>query len=130
MIINDVLLNKLSFQSKSSSRLRINFDLRNTSDDSSQRMLNAMEVGTVMPIHRHQKTSETMIILRGSLKEYFYDEQGNITEEIMLKAGGPNFGLNIPAGQWHSLEVLEPDTVIFEAKDGKYEPLSDEDVIK
>ena len=122
MIIDDTLLNDLSAQASNSPRLRMNYDLRNSAEDQSQRMLNAMEMGTIMPIHRHHHTSETLIILRGSLKETFYDDNGNITNEFIIKAGGPNYGLNIPINTWHSLRVLEPNTVIFEAKDGPYEP--------
>ena len=122
MIINEELLNNLTAQATESPRLRMNYDLRNSAEDQSQRMLNAMEMGTIMPIHRHTTTSETMIVIRGSLLETYYDDQGNITHEIHLQAAGPNYGLNIPKGQWHSLKVLEPNTVIFESKDGPYLP--------
>ena len=122
MLIDKKLLDSLTAQATESPRLRMHYDLRNSSNDQSQRMLNAMEMGTKLPIHRHTTTSETMIVIRGSLKEIFYDDKGNITEEFTLSATGPNYGLNIPINIWHSLEVLEPNTVIFEAKDGPYQP--------
>ena len=90
MTIDNQLLSTLSFQAKSSPRLRQNYDLRNTPEDNSQRMLNALEPGTVMPIHRHRKTSETVVIVRGSLIERFYDEDGNVTEEVLMVPGGEN----------------------------------------
>lgn len=129
MIINKDYLDQLSAQAKANPRLRHNFDLRTSSEDSSQRMLNALEPGTVLPIHRHTKSTETMVMVRGALKEYFYDNDGNLTDTILLEAGGDVPMLQIPVGQWHSLKVLEEGTVIFEAKDGAYEPLSAEDIM-
>ena len=92
-------------------------------------MLNALEPGTVMPIHRHRNTSETMVMVRGKLIERFYDDVGNLTDEFLMEPCGEYPMIQIPAGQWHSLEVLESGTIIFEAKDGKYMPLGEEDVI-
>ena len=83
-----------------------------------------------MPIHRHRKSSEAVVIVRGSLIERFYDEEGNITEEVLMVLGGENPVVQVEKGRWHSLECLEPKTVLFEAKDGKYEPLSEEDMMK
>ena len=71
-----------------------------------------------------------MVMVRGSLKEFFYDDEGNLTDTIYLQAGGENPMLQIPVGQWHSLEVLEEGTIIFEAKDGGYEPLLESDIIR
>ena len=90
MIIGYQQLTSLSFRAKASPRLRQNYDLRNTPEDNSQRMLNALEPGTVMPIHRHRKSSETVVIVRGSLIERFYDEEGNVTEAVLMAAGGEN----------------------------------------
>ena len=90
MIIDNQLLDTLSSQAKANPRLRQAYDLRNTSEDNSQRMLNALEPGTVMPIHRHRESSETVVIVRGSLIERFYDEEGNITEEVLMTPGGEN----------------------------------------
>lgn len=129
MIIDKHLLDQLSAQAKANPHLRQNYDLRTTSDDQSQRMLNALEPGTVLPIHRHTKSTETVIIIRGRLIEKFYDDQGNLTDTILLESGGETPMLQIPVGQWHSLEVLEEGTGIFEAKDGAYEPLGAEDIM-
>lgn len=130
MIIDKQLLDTLSAKAKASPRQRQAYDLRNTPEDNSQRMLNALEPGTVMPIHRHRKSSETVVIVRGSLIERFYDEEGNVTDEVLMAAGGENPVVQVEKGRWHSLECLEPNTVLFESKDGKYEPLSEEDIMK
>ena len=109
----------------------MNLDLRNDENDSSQRMLNAIEPGSPLPIHRHQKTSETVICLRGRLVEEYYDElERTCTEAIELSSNGPVVALNIPAGQWHTVRVLESGTVILEMKNGAYEPLSDVDILQ
>ena len=130
MIIGKTLLDNLSSQAKASPRLRQNCDLRNTPEDNSQRMLNALEPGTVMPIHRHRKSSETVVIVRGSLIERFYDEEGDVTEEVLMVPGGENPVVQVEKGRWHSLECLEAGTVLFEAKDGAWEPLGKEDIMK
>ncbi len=97
MIIDQLILDSLTAQAKASPRLRMNLDLRNSPEDQSQRMLNAIEPGTVMPIHRHKKSSETVLCIRGHFEEYFYDEQGNLTDTIDMRPGG--LMLNIPIGQ-------------------------------
>lgn len=130
MIIDQKLLDELTAQAKASPRLRMNLDLRNSSADGSQRMLNALEPGTVLPIHRHRKSSETVVCLRGRLREIFYDDDGNVVEVIDLAPNSDCVALNIPIGQWHSVEVLESGTVILECKDGMYEPLGEEDVMR
>ena len=120
----------LTEQAKASPRLRMNLDLRNSAEDQSQRMLNAIEPGSPLPIHRHQKSSETVVCLRGRLVEEYYDELERIcTERIELSPNGPVVALNIPAGQWHTVQALESGTVILEMKNGKYEPLSDVDIL-
>lgn len=93
-------------------------------------MLNALEPGTVMPIHRHRKSSETVVIVRGSLIERFYDEEGNITEEVLMVPGGENPVVQVEKDRWHSLERLETGTVLFEAKDGCYESLTETDIMQ
>lgn len=130
MIINKDFLDQLSAQAKANPRLRQSYDMRTSPADLSQRMLNAVEIGTVLPIHRHTKTTETMVMVHGALKEYFYDNDGNLIDTILLEAGGDTPMLQVPVGQWHSLEVLEEGTIIFEAKDGVYEPLSENDIMK
>ena len=126
MIIDQHLLDKLTAAAKASERLRANLDLRNSSEDLSQRMLNALEPGTVMPIHRHLGTSETCVCIRGHFEEYFYDENGNLTDTIDMVPGG--IVLNIGKGQWHSLRCLESGTILLEAKDGAYAPLAKEEI--
>lgn len=131
MKITQVILDQLTEQAKASPRLRMNMDLRNSADDQSQRMLNAIEPGSVVPIHRHQKTSETVVCLKGRVVEEFYDELERIcTEAIELTPNGQTVALNIPAGQWHTLRSLESGSVILEVKDGKFEPMQDCDVLK
>ena len=126
-IIDEHTLNALTAQAMASPRLRMNLDLRNSPEDQSQRMLNAIEPGTVLPIHRHRTTSETVVCLRGHFEEYFYDEEGRLTDTIDMVPGGTL--INIPAGQWHSLKSLESGTVLLECKDGPWEPLGEEDIL-
>ena len=137
-------MDDLTAQAKASPRLRMNLDLRNSADDQSQRMLNAIEPGSPLPIHRHRKSSETVVCLRGRLVEEFYQEvQGSgfkvqgvqepkaeLVERIELSPNGQVVALNIPAGQWHTVQALESGTVILEMKNGKYEPTQDCDVLK
>ena len=131
MIIDKQLLDNLTAQAQASSRLRMNMDLRNSDADSSQRMLNAIEPGSVVPIHRHQKTSETVVVLRGRVVEEYYDDLERMcTATYDLSAGGPICALNIPAGQWHTLRALDPGTVILEMKDGPYEPIQECDILR
>ena len=131
MKITQALLDDLTAKAKVSPRLRMNLDLRDSAEDSSQRMLNAIEPGSPLPIHRHQNTSETVVCLRGRLVEEFYDDlERTCTERIELSPNGPVVALNIPAGQWHTVQALESGTVILEMKNGKYEPISDVDILK
>jgi len=131
MKITQALLDKLTAEAKASPRLRMNYDLRNSDKDQSQRMLNAIEPGSPMPIHRHQNTSETVVCLRGKLVWEYYDELERIcTEAIELTPNGPIVALNVPAGQWHTVRALESGSVILEMKEGSYEPLGDEDILK
>ena len=130
MIINQAILDSLTEQAKASPRLRMNMDLRNGEGDTSQRMLNAIEPGSPLPIHRHQKTSETVVCLRGRLVWEFYDELERMcTETVELSPNGPVVALNIPAGQWHTVKALESGSCILEMKNGAYEPLSDADIL-
>ena len=130
MKIDNLLLDKLTAQAKESPRLRMNLDLRNSDADSSQRMLNAIEPGSVVPVHRHRGTSETLVVLRGRVVEEYYSSEGDVVATFELAAGGPLCALNIPAGQWHALRALESGTVILEMKDGAYEPIGAEDVME
>ena len=148
MKIDNILLDNLTSQAQASPRLRMNLDLRNSDADSSQRMLNAIEPGSVVPVHRHKKTSETVVVLRGRVVEEYYDDAGVLVESFVLGdrhvADAPRndvldfvprndvpvaCALNIPAGQWHTLRALESGTVILEMKDGAYEPISPADIL-
>lgn len=130
MVISQAILDKLTEEAKVSPRLRMNMDLRNSSEDQSQRMLNAIEPDSPLPIHRHKHTSETVVCLRGRLVEEFYDElERSCTDRIELTPRGPIALVNVPAGQWHTVRALESGTVLLECKDGPWEPLGDEDIL-
>lgn len=130
MVINQQLLDDLTRRAQNSPRLRMNLDLRNSEDDGSQRMLNAIEPGSPVRIHRHQHTSETVVCIRGKVVEEFYDELERIcTGLIVLTPNGPNVAVNIPAGQWHSIRAVESGSVVLSVKDGKYEPMSEADIL-
>lgn len=128
MIINDQILDDIQEKATESPRRRMNMDLRNSSEDKSQRMLNALLPGTVVPIHRHRDTSETTMIVRGKLFVVFYNDLGAQTERYLLDSTTGNYGVQIPKGQWHAVEVIEPST-IFEVKDGPYVPITPEDTM-
>lgn len=128
MIISQAILDDLTRQAQSSPRLRMAMDLRNSPEDKSQRILNAIEPGSPLPIHRHKSTSETCVCIRGHFEEYFYDDNGNLTDTIDMIPGG--VVLNIEKGQWHSLKCLESGTVLLEAKDGNYAPLEPGDILE
>lgn len=130
MIIDKQLLDSLTKQAKSNLRLRQAYDLRTTPNDQSQRILNAVEPGTVLPIHRHKGSTETITCLRGKCMQYLYDNDGNQINAIHLAPNSNIVAMSVEVGQWHKLESLESGTVILECKDGKYEPLADEDVFK
>lgn len=130
MKITQAILDELTAKAKASPRLRMNLDLRNSELDGSQRMLNAIEPGSVVPIHRHRDSSETVVCLRGKVVEEYYDELERIcTEAIELTPNGQVVALNIPAGQWHTIRAIESGTVILECKNGAYEPQRPEDVL-
>lgn len=129
MKIDQLLFDTLTEQAKTSPRMRMNYDLRNCDKDQSQRMLNAIEPGAPIPIHRHQKTSETVVILRGRVKEVFFDELGKVIETYDLRPNGDCVAINVPKGQWHTIYSLESGTVIMEIKDGPYEPMKPVDTL-
>lgn len=134
-LINENLLDKVTSGAKESERLRMNYNLHDSLAAKAQRLLNALEPGTQLPIHKHNHTAETYILLRGKIKVMFFDrnpETGEAieTESIILDPFNGEYGLHIPIAQWHTLEVLESGSVIFEVKDGPYTPLGEEDIIK
>ena len=130
MLINRELLDKVSSEAKRNQRLRMNFNFYDSLEAPSQRLLNALEPGTKIPIHRHLSTSETYVILRGKILLSLYDDNGQVIETVMLSPDTENIGYNIPKGQWHTLEVQSSNTVIFEVKDGPYQPLNEDDILK
>lgn len=130
MVIDKALLDELSAKAKESPRLRMNYDLRNSAEDNSQRMLNALEMGTIMPIHRHLASTETVVVLRGKICWHFYDDAGNETEHVVLDADGDVRALNVEKGRWHSLECMAPESVLLEAKDGAYAPLTEDEIME
>ena len=130
MQIDKTFLDTLTAQAKVSPRLRMHYDLRDSTDDDSQRMLNAIEPDTVIPVHRHNETSEDVIILRGRAEEVFYDEEGNEIGKYPLVPGGVTPAIHVPIGQFHTCRSLESGTVIIEFKNKKYDPEGTEDFLK
>lgn len=128
MIINDELLDKITSEAEVSPRLRMNFNLHDSLDAKAQRLLNVLLPGTPLPIHRHKYTAETYILLRGKMSVVFYNDMGIETTRINLDTTHGNYGVQIPMGQWHTVEVVEP-SAIFEVKDGPYTPLEPEDIL-
>lgn len=129
-IIDEELLNKVTMEAKESLRLRKNYNFHDSMSSPSQRLLNAVEPGSLLPIHRHMNTSETYVILRGKARVYIYNNEKKIMQNVLLDPLKGNYGGHIPIGQWHSLESLESGTVIYESKDGPYIPVSPENVLK
>lgn len=129
MYINREILDTLSEEARKSTRLRMGMDMRTSPKDQSQRMLNAMEPGTEVPIHRHSKTTETVAVIRGKVCQKYYDEQGILVHEDVIAADSPCPFYLVPKGMWHTTECLESGTIIFDCKDGAYEPLAKEDIL-
>ena len=128
MIINDDLLNKVTKEAEDSPRLRMNHNFHESLDAKAQRLINVLLPGTVLPIHRHRHTAETYVLLRGKMFVVFYNDLGAQTERFLLDPAIGNHGVNIPRGQWHGIEVIEP-SAIFEVKDGPYMPIGPEDIM-
>ena len=128
MIIDDQLLDKVAAKAEESPRLRMNYNLHNSLDAKAQRLINVLLPGTPLPVHRHRHTAETYVILRGKMFVVFYNDLGAQTERYLLDTTQGNYGVQIPAGQWHGIEVIEP-SAIFEVKDGPYMPLEPEDTL-
>ncbi|WP_436414218.1 WbuC family cupin fold metalloprotein [Petrimonas sp.] len=129
MLLNHQLLEEITEQARQNPRLRMNYNLHDSLDAKAQRLFNAMEPGTVLPVHRHRNTSETYILIRGAIRVLLYDDNKTLISSYEISDKNDNFGFHIPKGQWHTLEVLESGTVIFEVKEGPYAPLSDEDIL-
>ena len=127
--IDTNLLNGVTAQVKESPRLRMNYNFHASLEAKAQRLLNALEPGTVLPVHRHPHTAETYLLLRGRIRVMFYNEAKEETESTVLDPLTGDYGVHIPAGQWHTLEVLESGSVLFEVKDGPYTPLGEDDLL-
>ena len=128
-IIDIKLLDSVTEQAKKNDRLRMNYNLHDCLDNKVQKLLNAMEPGTIFPIHRHPHTAETYILIRGSLRVLFYNEARVLIDSEVLNVSEGKYGVDIPSGQWHSIEVLKTGTVILEVKKGPYKVLEPENVI-
>lgn len=129
MLITKELLDNVTEQAKNSPRLRMNYNLHESLDAKAQRLFNALEPGTVLPIHRHPHTDETYILLRGSFVYKFYNDNGDLVESGIIDSKKEVYGIHVPKNQWHTIDVLESGTVIFEVKDGPYTPFAPEDVL-
>lgn len=129
MVIDQNLLDLVTARAKASPRLRMNYNLHESLDAKAQRLLNALEPGTELPVHRHRHTAETYVVLRGKLDVVFFDDLGRETERFTAGPSTGVCGVHIPAGQWHTVEALESGTVIFEVKDGPYIPTAPDDML-
>jgi cupin fold WbuC family metalloprotein len=130
MVIDKSLLDKVSAQAKASSRLRMNYNFHQSLDEKCHRMLNAVEPGTEVPIHRHPTKDESFVILRGKVRSTTYNDDGSIIESVVLCQEDGIYGVNIPKGVWHKLESLESGSVIFECKEGPFVPHEEEGILK
>lgn len=129
MKLDKELLDSITQKAKESPRLRMNHNLHDSLDSKVQRLFNALEPETVLPIHRHQNTDETYILIRGKIEVIFYDNKKNITDRFIVCQEDGIFGVHIPKNTWHTLEVLESGSVIFEVKEGPYQPISENDIL-
>lgn len=129
MIIDNKLLDELTENARKCSRHRMHYDMRDSEEDGSMRMLNAIEPETTIPIHRHSETSEDVIVLRGEAVEVLYDSTGREVERYHLLAGSECVACHVPQGQYHTCKSLKSGTVIFEFKNGKYDPEKTEEFL-
>lgn len=125
-LIDQALLDQVSKKAQESPRKRMNYNFHETLEAGAQRLLNALEPGTALPIHRHVHTAETYLVIRGKIRVLFYNDRKEMTESVELAPAIGHYGIHIAAGQWHTLDILESRTVIFEIKDGPYTPLTNE----
>lgn len=128
-LLTSSILSDLTTRAQASERLRMNYNLHATLEDKVHRIFNALEPGTEIPIHRHQTSDETILVVRGSVRVQIYSDNKEITADVTLKAGTDTFGIDIKACEWHKCESLEPGTVIFEVKAGPYVPIAPEDIL-
>ena len=129
-LIDKTLLDSVTTLAKQNPRLRMNYNFHQDLGEKVQRLLNAMEPGTVLPVHRHPYTDETYIILRGKLDVHAYNDKKELIATYRLDPREGKYGISMPAGSWHNVEVLESGTVIFELKEGPYAPLEKDDMME
>ncbi len=129
-IIDEPLLDKVSAQAKQSSRLRMNYNFHQSLEDKCHRMLNAVEPETEVPIHRHPTKDESFVVLRGKVMVSTYNDDGSVKESVILCQEDGRYGVDIPKNVWHNLEALEPDSVIFECKEGPFVPHEEEGILQ
>lgn len=129
MVIDKALLNKVSEQAKASPRLRMNYNFHQSLEDKCHRFLNAVEPGTVVPIHKHPTKDESFVILRGKVRVTTHNDDGSIIEDLVLSQESGNYGVDIPKNVWHKLESLESGSVIFECKEGPFVPHEEEGIL-
>ena len=129
-IIDKNLLDSVTAKAIESDRKRMNYNFHECNESLSQRLLNALEPGTELPIHRHMHTSETYFLVRGPINVMFYNDNGELTDSFALDPLKGNYGVHIPKGVWHTLEVLESGSTIFEVKDGPYTPVGEGDLLR
>ena len=130
MVIEKELLDKVSEQAKASPRLRMNYNFHQSLDEKCHRFLNAVEPGTVVPIHKHPTKDESFVILRGKVRVTTHNDDGSIIEDVVLSQESGNYGVDIPKNVWHKLESLESGSVIFECKEGPFVPHDAECILK
>lgn len=130
MVIDQKLLDQVSIQAKESTRLRMNYNFHQSLDDKCHRMLNAVEPGTEVPIHRHPTKDESFVILRGKVRSTTYNDDGSIIDSVVLSQEDGVYGVDIPKGIWHKLESLEPNSVIFECKEGPFVPHEEDGILE
>lgn len=128
--LKSTILDDTTAKAVASSRLRMNYNLHESSEDNVQRMFNALEPGTIVPIARHPYSSETLIMLRGRLRVLIYDDHKNIIDDVVIAPNTENIGFHIPKGTWHKVESLEHGTICFETREGPYQPVAEEDLLK
>lgn len=121
-VIDNTLLNKVSNEAKESPRLRMNYNFHQSLDDKCHRFLNAVESGTLVPIHRHPTKDETFVVLRGKVRVSTYNDEGEVIESIVLSPEDGKYGVDIKKNVWHNLESIESGSVIFECKEGPFVP--------
>ena len=130
MVIDNKVLDELSTKAKASPRLRMNLNFHESLEDKCHRFLNAVEPGADIPIHRHPEKEESFVILRGKIRVTTYNDDGTLAESVILSQEDGCYGVNIPKNVWHTLEALEPNSCIFESKQGPFVPHEVEGILK